>query len=99
MTPTLPEDLLEVLTGTQDIGFVRRLLADILTPSELSAVAERWEIVKRLQGGKSQRTIRDELGVSVTTISRGNRQLQYGTGGFREALDMIATRHEGEGGG
>jgi TrpR family trp operon transcriptional repressor len=89
MTPTLPTDLLDVLTRIDDSAFVQRLLADLLTPRELNAVTERWEIVKRLEEGKSQRTIRDELGASVTTISRGNRQLKYGTGGFREALALL----------
>ena len=93
MTPALPEDLLRVLSMSTDIDLVRRLLHDILTPHELSAIRERWEIVKRLDEGKSQRAIRDEIGVSVTTISRGNRQLKYGSGGFRDALDLLA-KHE-----
>ena len=91
-TPTLPEDLLHVLTAATDTDVARRLLHDLLTPNELVAIGERWEIVKRLDEGKSQRTIRDEIGVSVTTVSRGNRQLKYGTGGFRAALDLLKQR-------
>jgi TrpR family trp operon transcriptional repressor len=92
MSPTLPPDLLHVLTTTTDADIVRRLLYDILTPHELAAICERWEIVKRLEEGKSQRTIRDEIGVSVTTISRGNRQLKYGSGGFRDAIALLKRR-------
>ncbi|MFT6397343.1 MAG: TrpR family trp operon transcriptional repressor [Bradymonadia bacterium] len=89
MTPTLPPELLRVLAESDDEDFVRSLLSDILTPHEVKSIRERWEIVKRLDEGMSQRAIRDELGVSVTTISRGNRQLQYGSGGFRAALGLL----------
>lgn len=88
--PTLPEDLLHVLAVSGDVDLVRRVLYDLLTPRETEAIAERWEIVKRLERGMTQRAIRDELGASVTTISRGNRQLKYGHGGFRAALDLLA---------
>jgi len=65
------------------------LLVDLLTPHEIEAIAERWAIIKRIDAGMSQRAIRDQLGASVTTISRGNRQLKYGSGGFHKALASI----------
>ena len=43
-----------------------------------------------LAAGHSQRTIRDALGVSVTTVSRGSKQLKYGEGGFALAFDALA---------
>ncbi len=89
MNPSLPSELIRVLAESKDEEFVRNLLYDILTPHEVKSIRERWEIVKRLDSGMSQRAIRDEIGVSVTTISRGNRQLQYGSGGFRAALDLL----------
>ncbi len=88
--PTLPFDLLAVLAELDDTDHVSALLGDILTPSELEAVAERWAIVKLLAAGYSQRRVRDEVGCSVTTVSRGNRQLRYGDGGFTRAFDVLA---------
>ena len=38
------------------------------------------------------REVRDAVGVSVTTVSRGSRGLKYGVGGFRIALDRLAER-------
>ncbi|MCB9506331.1 MAG: hypothetical protein H6698_00370 [Myxococcales bacterium] len=89
MDPRLPDDLLTVLTRLDDAEEVSRLLLDLLTPHEVEALSERWEIVKRLDRGMSQRAIRDEIGASVTTISRGSRQIKYGFGGFRLALDLL----------
>lgn len=90
MSPTFPEDLLDVLAALDDGDDIRRVLYDLLTPRELEALAERWAIVKGLDAGKTQRAIRDEIGASVTTISRGSRQMKYGHGGFRLALDRVA---------
>lgn len=90
MTPTLPPDLLSALASMDDVSLIQDVLYDLLTPREVEAIAERWEIVKRLDAGMTQRAIRDEVGASVTTISRGSRQLKYGHGGFRAALDALA---------
>lgn len=94
MDPAIPTDLLRVLAALDDPDAIRRVLIDILTPREVEAIAERWEIVKRLDAGMSQRAIRDDIGASVTTISRGNRQMKYGLGGFRLALDVAKEDEE-----
>lgn len=52
-------------------------LADLLTPAEITEVADRIRLLKMLQEGKTQRAIAEELAISVTTVSRGNRILQY----------------------
>lgn len=53
------------------------VLADLLTPAEITEIADRIRLLKMLQEGKTQRTIAEELAISVTTVSRGNRILQY----------------------
>ena len=53
------------------------VLADLLTPAEITKIADRVRLLKMLQEGKTQRTIAEELAISVTTVSRGNRILQY----------------------
>lgn len=88
--PRLPDDLLAVL-GLLEPEPLQRLCDDLLTPAEVAAIGERWEIVKRLAAGESQRAIRDALGVSIATVSRGSRQLRYGSGGFAFAFDALAS--------
>lgn len=90
----LPEDLLAAISAHADVSELRTIFADLLTPRELSAVAERWEIVKRLDEGMTQRAIRDVVGASVTTVSRGNRQLREGFGGFRQLLETAKQNAE-----
>jgi TrpR-related protein YerC/YecD len=85
----LPHDLLEILARLDSVEEIGRLLSDLLTPAEIEALNERWDILRLLSQGKSQRDVSAELGVSITTVSRGSRQLKYGTGGFQHAFDAL----------
>ncbi len=94
--PPIPRDLLDVLAAVDSPQDIERIFYDLLTFSEIESLGERWSIVKRLAAGQSQRTIRDALGVSITTVSRGNRQLKYGDGGFEIAFNKLATIGHGD---
>lgn len=65
------------------------LLQDLLTPQEREAMEERWQLVQLLAKGMPQRTIAKTIPVSISTITRGSRALQSGTGGFLMALKRI----------
>lgn len=91
-SPRLPADLVQAISELTEPKAVAALLDDLLTPSEVEAIGERWQIVKRLRAGATQREVAAELGVSVTTVSRGARQLRYGTGGFEAALTRAGKR-------
>jgi len=88
--PALPPDLLAVLAALPAAADIDLLLGDLLTPHEREALAERWEIVKALAAGHTQRDVRDRLGCSITTVSRGSKQLKYGDGGLALAFDRLA---------
>lgn len=53
-------------------------LEDILSPQEIETIDERLKIMYALVAGKTQREIAEELELSITTVSRGSRILQYG---------------------
>lgn len=53
-------------------------LEDILSPQEIETLDERIKIMHALAAGKTQREIAEELELSITTVSRGSRILQYG---------------------
>ena len=55
---------------------------DLCTPGELQDMADRWQVVPLLRKGIPYRTIHEETGVSVTTITRVARCLMHGTGGY-----------------
>lgn len=94
MTPPnrpMPSALLQALARLDDPADIDALLADLLSPAERSALAERWAIVALLREGKSQRTVRDAVGCSIATVSRGAALVQSGGAGLRRAFEILAT--------
>ncbi len=57
---------------------IEALLEDLLTPQELSSVAERFQILQALVRGIPQREIAESLHTSIGKITRGSRVVQYG---------------------
>ena len=53
-------------------------LEDILSPQEIETIDERIKVMHALVAGKTQREIAEDLELSITTVSRGSRILQYG---------------------
>jgi len=65
---------------------------DICTVKELQDIAQRLDVAKMLKDGKSYQTVSAEVGASTATISRVNRCLVYGNGGY----DTVLKRLRGE---
>lgn len=65
------------------------LLEDLCTINEIKAMAQRYEVAKMLYDNKNYVQIAQETGASTATISRVNRCLNYGSGGYRRALSRL----------
>ena len=76
-----------MLAKISDEDLMNRVLSNLLTPQEIEEIALRVQIIKGLKAGESQRELADRLGVSLGTISRGSRELQYGEQGVSEVLE------------
>ena len=62
---------------------------DIATIKELLELSSRLEVAKMLDDGKVFNDISKETGASSATISRVNKCLHYGPGGYKLVLDKI----------
>lgn len=62
---------------------------DIATIKELLELSSRLEVASMLDEGKVFNDISKETGASSATISRVNKCLNYGPGGYRLILDKI----------
>ena len=67
---------------------------DICTIKELTNMAQRMDTAVMLDQGESYAVIAEAVGISSATISRVNRCLQYGTGGYRRAMDSLKETEE-----
>ena len=60
---------------------------DACTVREILDIAQRFEVAGMLADKKSYQVITKETGMSTATISRVNRCLNYGSGGYKMALE------------
>lgn len=65
---------------------------DLCTVNELKSISQRIVVAKMLREKKVYSEIVDETGASTATVSRVNRSLQYGCGGY----DLVFDRMNGE---
>jgi TrpR-related protein YerC/YecD len=88
VSSTTIEDALLSLETKEEL---RSFLKDLLTPQEIKALNERWQIAWRLEQGQlSYREISAQTGASVTTITRVARFLKDEPyQGYRIALDRL----------
>lgn len=65
---------------------------DLCTVNELKSISQRIVVAKMLRDKRVYSDIVEETGASTATVSRVNRSLQYGCGGY----DMIFDRMNGD---
>jgi TrpR-related protein YerC/YecD len=87
----LADDLAVAIAAIDNAEEARAFLADLCTPAEIHALAERWYVARLLdQGSLTYREIHDATGVSTTTVVRVARFLrQEANGGYRRVLDRL----------
>lgn len=62
---------------------------DIFTIKELQAVAQRLAVARLLKQKVTYQDIAERTGASTATISRVNRSLTYGAGGYQLVLGRM----------
>ena len=67
----------------------RNFFEDVCTIKELQDMAQRMDAAILLDEGVNYQTISEQVGISTATISRVSKCLNYGSGGYRAALDRL----------
>ena len=65
---------------------------DACTIKEIVEISQRLKAAKMLRDGVNYVDISKETGMSTATISRVNRCLEYGDGGYSMILDRISSK-------
>ena len=82
---TLVKGLLKLETEEECYAF----LEDVCTIKELQDMAQRFDVARLLTEGKNYQKIAQEVNVSTATISRVSKCLNYGSGGYKKAIENI----------
>ncbi len=86
--------LLKALMLAKDEEELGRLLWDVCTIRELQNMGERLEVARLLRQGATFADVAERVQVSTATISRVNRALRYGEGGYELALSRMEETDE-----
>lgn len=81
--------LFDAILHLQDRSECYRFFEDVCTIAELKSMAQRFWVAQKLDAGITYQEISQQLGASTATISRVNRSLAYGAGGYRLLLDRL----------
>ena len=73
----------------KNISECYKFFEDICTVNELKSLAQRLEVAKMLTDGETYSAIVQKTGASTATISRVNRALNYGSGGYKIILNRL----------
>ena len=93
MQPIINEEqlklLTEVLLSLKTEDEARSLLNDLCTIREMQDLGQRLEVARLLRRQMTYSDIARQTGASTATISRVNRCLVYGAGGYRTVLERL----------
>lgn len=83
------EILFNAILKLETIEECAKFFEDLCTMKELADMAQRVETANMLLAGKTYEQIVKEVEISTATISRINRCIQYGNGGYRMILGRL----------
>ncbi|MBE3571284.1 MAG: hypothetical protein IMW92_14685 [Bacillales bacterium] len=91
------DQLFQAVLSLKDLEECYRFFDDLCTVNEIQSLAQRLEVARMLQEGKTYHKIENETGASTATISRVKRCLNYGNDAYRMVLDRIKDEKEPSG--
>ena len=83
------ERLFEAILALENKDECYAFFEDLLTVKEVQYMAQRMEVAELLDKGMNYQQISKQVNVSTATISRVNKCLAYGSGGYRCILDRL----------
>lgn len=88
------DQLFQAILNLEDLDQCYALFSDLCTVNELLAMKQRFWVARLLKEGYIYSDIVEITGASTATISRVNRCLQYGDGGYGLALQVTKAEAE-----
>ncbi len=88
------DELFDAVLTLKDREDCYRFFEDLCTINEIHAIAQRMEVARYLAEKKTYSEIESITNASTATISRINKCLVYGAGGYRLVLDRLKEKEE-----
>lgn len=85
----LTDNLFKAILSLKDVEECYEFFEDICTIKEVNDMAQRLQTAEMLLNGKTYDQIVKDVEISTATISRINRCIQYGPGGYKKIIERI----------
>ncbi|MEI6100529.1 MAG: YerC/YecD family TrpR-related protein [Eubacteriales bacterium] len=83
------DNLFNAMSTIENLDEYYMFFEDLCTVSELGAIAQRFKVAQMLDKKNTCHAIAEMTGASTATISRVNRCLHYGTGGYPMVIKRL----------
>ena len=83
------DELFKAITKLESVEECYKFFEDACTINEILCMAQRLKAAKMLLGGANYNDISAATGMSSATISRVNKCIEYGNGGYKIVLDRM----------
>ena len=81
------DEIIDVFTSITDEREMYRLFQDIFTEKEREDITLRWQLLKELHMGNTQRSIASRHRISLCKITRGSKILKEKNSAIKEILN------------
>ena len=82
----------KAILSLKNVDECYKFFEDACTIKEILEIAQRLKAAKMLKDGVNYAEITKETGMSTATISRVNRWLEYGNGGYAMVLERLGKK-------
>ena len=89
------DNLFRAILCLESVDECYKFFEDACTVKEILDIAQRLKAAKMLMNGENYVVVSKTTGMSTATISRVNKCLEYGNGGYKEILKKLE-KLEGE---
>lgn len=86
------DTLFEAILSLKSVEECYKFFEDACTIKEVLEIAQRLKAARMLTEGVNYALISKETGMSTATISRVNRCLEYGNGGYAMILERLTKK-------
>ncbi len=76
------DEFFNAVLKLKSVDECRKFFEDVCTIKELQDISQRLEVAQLLKDGKNYQEVSKITGASTATISRVNKCLNYGSGGY-----------------
>lgn len=85
----LTDNLFQAVLSLESLEECYQFFEDVCTIKEIQEIAQRLEVARLLGEGRAYNDVAKKTGASTATISRVNKCISYGSGGYKLVLSRI----------